>query len=549
MYHEYFGLSEPAFSIAVNPRYLYMSDQHKEALAHLLYGVNSGGFVLLTGEVGTGKTTIIRSLLEQIPDNTDLAMVLNPMASVPEMIAGICDELGVTYDKEALQTATASNNKVLIDSLYCYLLENHRAGRNTVLLIDEAQLLTPEALEQIRLLTNLETNTKKLLQIVLVGQPELNTVLSQPRLRQLAQRITARFHLSPLTQTETQAYISHRLQVAGLTHERNPFPKSVIKKIHRFTGGIPRRINILCERAMIGLYGHNKHQVDNSIFNAAAKEVIGHIEDGHNQLALYRPVIKTFMITLAALGAIFISYWLITNIFLSHANTPSNTSTSTKDDVVNNTATDTNINLVEHKNIPFTVPRLTDAQAILFDYLQVSHRPGTHPCWSKADNSLQCETETLDTWAALKEINRPAVLTITTADKFTAYVTLIKLNDSTATVLDALGATQKVELQVLGEKWTGRVFYLWQRPPEFTVPVSLGDNGVTVKWLAEQFALLDGQAKPLARLQYTRALQERVKIFQTQRGLKADGILGMRTVLKLNEALGIDPSLSNSEGR
>src|SRR5690606_14673207 len=272
MYHKYFGLSEPAFSIAVNPRYLYMSRQHKEALAHLLYGVQGGGFVLLTGEVGTGKTTIIRSLLEQLPDNTDIAMVFNPMANVPEMLGMICDELKITYDKDRPSV------KTLTDALHQFLLENHARGRNTVLLIDEAQLLSPEALEQIRLLTNLETNTRKLLQIILVGQPELNQLLSQPRLRQLAQRITARFHLTPLSFAETSAYIRHRLQVAGLSPERTPFSSGFIKKIHRLTGGIPRRINILCERLLVGLYGHNKQQVDRHIFALAKQEVMGNLE-------------------------------------------------------------------------------------------------------------------------------------------------------------------------------------------------------------------------------------------------------------------------------
>src|SRR5690606_1979704 len=257
MYHDFFGLKEQAFSIAVNPRYLYMSDQHREALAHLLYGIQIGGFVLLTGEVGTGKTTIIRSLLEQLPEQTDIAMVFNPMANVPEMLGMILDELRVQYEKS--QTSV----KYLTDVLHHFLLDNHARGRNTVLLIDEAQLLSADALEQIRLLTNLETNTQKLLQIILVGQPELNTLLSRPRLRQLAQRITARFHLSPLNLAETRAYIAHRLQVAGLNGEKNPFTPGIVKKIHRFSGGIPRRINILCERILIGLYGHNQHQVDN----------------------------------------------------------------------------------------------------------------------------------------------------------------------------------------------------------------------------------------------------------------------------------------------
>src|SRR5690606_12403488 len=300
MYHKYFGLSEPAFSIAVNPRYLYMSRQHKEALAHLLYGVQGGGFVLLTGEVGTGKTTIIRSLLEQLPDNTDIAMVFNPMANVPEMLGMICDELKITYDKDRPSV------KTLTDALHQFLLENHARGRNTVLLIDEAQLLSPEALEQIRLLTNLETNTRKLLQIILVGQPELNSLLAQPRLRQLAQRITARFHLTPLSLAETRAYIQHRLQVAGLGPERSPFSARVIRTIHRLSGGIPRRINILCERLLVGLYAHNQRQVTRRILSQAKQEVLGDL--GYNRQSGGRYWIGLLLVAVV-LQTLFALYW------------------------------------------------------------------------------------------------------------------------------------------------------------------------------------------------------------------------------------------------
>ena len=225
-YHEYFGLDDQAFSIAVNPRYLYMSDQHREALAHLLFGVKSGGFVMLSGEVGTGKTTIIRCLLEQLPDNADLAIVMNPSASARDLLCSICDEFRLTY------APNETSLKNLTDTLTEFLVKNHMRGRKSIVLIDEAQLLRISTLEQVRLLTNLETNTQKLLQIILVGQPELNELLAKPALRQLSQRITARYHLRPLTEQNTEAYIKHRLKVAGMPPGRIPFGPKVIARIH-----------------------------------------------------------------------------------------------------------------------------------------------------------------------------------------------------------------------------------------------------------------------------------------------------------------------------
>lgn len=270
MYYRYFGLQEEPFSIAVNPKYLFMSARHRDALAHLLYGVGAGGgFILLTGEVGTGKTTINRCLLQQLPTETDIAIILNPALNADELLASACDELGISYEPGA------SSLKDLTDKLHAFLLENHGRGRNTVLLIDEAQHLQFDVLEQIRLLTNLETNTRKLLQIILVGQPELAVMLGKPELRQLSQRVTARYNLQPLNFEETAAYIRHRLQVAGLPANQELFPASVVKGIFRHTRGIPRLINVLCDRMLLGTYGHNKTRVDRNILRQAATEVLG----------------------------------------------------------------------------------------------------------------------------------------------------------------------------------------------------------------------------------------------------------------------------------
>src|SRR6056297_3677415 len=274
MYYQYFGLKEAPFSIAVNPRYLFMSARHRDALAHLLYGVGAGGgFILLTGEVGTGKTTINRCLLEQLPQDTDIAIILNPALNALELLASVCDEFGIDYPHGSAQDRPTL--KMLTDRLHRFLLENHQRGRKTVLLIDEAQHLDFDVLEQIRLLTNLETNSEKLLQIILIGQPELAQMLARPELRQLNQRITARFNLEPLNREETAAYIRHRLQVAGLAPGTEPFPPAVVRGIYRHSRGVPRLINLLCDRLLLGAYGRQATRVSPRLLRGAVREVTG----------------------------------------------------------------------------------------------------------------------------------------------------------------------------------------------------------------------------------------------------------------------------------
>ena len=273
MYKEYFGLKEDPFSIAPDPQFLYMSSRHREALAHLIYGMKAdSGFVLLTGEVGTGKTTVCRCLLGQIPDKSEIAFILNPKLSVVELLATICDELRIGYP------AGNQSVKVFIDQINLYLLKAHAEGKRTVLIIDEAQNLSIDVLEQIRLLTNLETDKRKLLQVVMLGQPELNHLLNQPELRQLSQRVTARYHLEPLSKHELQGYLSHRLAVAGV--ERPLFPEKTIGKLYSLTGGVPRLINLLCDRALLGAYVKEENIISPALLTEAASEVFGEKRHG-----------------------------------------------------------------------------------------------------------------------------------------------------------------------------------------------------------------------------------------------------------------------------
>src|SRR5438094_8478677 len=268
MYAAHFGLTERPFSLAPDPRYLYLSDAHREALAHLLYGVGGGGSIVqLTGEVGTGKTTVCRTLLEQLPPDVDVAMIFNPRLTSVELLAVVCDELRIAYP------AGTTSLKVLVDALSQALLDAHGRGRRTVLIVDEAQSLSAEVLEEIRLLTNLETTREKLLQVILIGQPELADHLARPNLRQLAQRVTARYHLRPFTEAETHRYVQHRMEIAG---QRQPIlTRLSVRTAHRLSRGIPRLLNTICDRALLGAYATGQTRVKEQVVRRAAKEVVG----------------------------------------------------------------------------------------------------------------------------------------------------------------------------------------------------------------------------------------------------------------------------------
>ena len=555
MYHAFFGLREPAFSIAVNPRYLYMSEQHREALAHLLFGLQGGGFVQLTGEVGTGKTTLIRCLLEQLPKHTDVALILNPMASVPELLASICDELDAPYIDDK------ASAKSLTDTLYQKLLDNHRKGRQTLLLIDEAQTLSVEALEQVRLLTNLETETSKLLNIILVGQPELQELLTRPSLRQLAQRITARFHLQPLSASETRAYIEHRLQVAGLESGRRLLSPALINEIHQFSGGIPRLINIICERMLLGAYGQDRQQLDRAIFNQARREITGQQlnSPGAKRSAnwLRRPGFYALTTSLVALA--------LTGFWLNPGGEPDsvleeNPVTSQPVERIDSKATPTLAGITGKS--PISEPRdsntkpkdqisdftdnLAQAQRQLAEQLSLSVPTRGDPCNIEVIGGHRCQTVQLDTWNALMTLNRPVVLTLVDDARKLAYAPLLGLNRDNALILHGQ-EPQRLAWRQLARQWNGQAHYFTFQPPGFDGSLGPGDTGPAVSWLAQQFARLDEKDKPLTDDRYNAALQARVEIFQREHQLRADGLFGENTLRQLTLNLELDPRLENPE--
>ena len=511
MYHRYFGLQEAPFSIAVNPRYLFMSARHRDALAHLLYGVGAGGgFILLTGEVGTGKTTVNKSLLEQIPENTDIALILNPALNAVELLATVCDELGIAYH------SSEQSLKTLTDKLHQFLLANHANGRNTVLLIDEAQHLQFEVLEQIRLLTNLETNTKKLLQIILVGQPELRTLLNKPELRQLAQRITARYQLKPLNLAETDAYIRHRLHVAGLPANQTLFPKKIVKGIHAVSRGVPRIINVLCDHMLLGTYGQNKTVVDRAMLKQAITEVMGEEAEIKRPASIFS---VSIIIAVTAALLIAVAAWgpLIDE---------------------KGSAVEPVVAVVAEPAVAKPVWINSEQQAVneLLAALELEGNDLNLICSKKERSSPRCERLTVKTWQALMEYNLPVVLSLITPAKMQAYAILIGIDNQQATV-SLNDQISSVPLAVLGELWTGDFLFVWSPPPAYTVPFSIDYNGPMVKWLAEQFAEIDGQSSLLAEDTFNSVLLQRVKIFQKNHQLLDDGVVGLKTLLKINQQL------------
>ncbi len=555
MYYQYFGLDEAPFSIAVNPRYLFMSARHRDALAHLLYGVGAGGgFILLTGEVGTGKTTINRCLLEQLPHDTDIAIILNPALNAMELLATACDELGISYDPDN------HTLKTLTDKLHQFLLDNYSKGRKTVLMIDEAQHLDFDVLEQIRLLTNLETHDQKLLQIILIGQPELAQMLARPELRQLNQRITARYNLEPLNLEETGAYIRHRLQVAGMAADREVFPTSVVKGIYRQTRGIPRLINVLCDRMLLGAYGRNRSRADKAMLRLAAREVMG--EEVAEESPWRWPLA---VVALLILG--FGGWWLVEQRQDASAaqgmvaggkpvapvveppggqasvSAPQTGAVEAPQEPATESVVVAPMPVEPVAPEPEPAPTTfllspTEAMSRLWSLYSSEPEPAD-PCGGSPQAGVACVDGEARTWDELARYDRPLLLDMITPERFSAAVLLLGVEGREAWVAAGDGAMQ-VSLAELGPQWSGRYRFLWHPPRGFDRPIALGESSPVVASVAELFARLDGQEQALADQTFNTALQSRVKLFQREQGLVDDGVVGVQTLLKLNERLGID---------
>jgi general secretion pathway protein A len=580
MYLSFFGLNEKPFAITPDPRYLYLSERHAEALAHLLYGINeAGGFVQLTGEVGTGKTTIVRSLLAQTPKNAEIALILNPKMTAPEFLLTICEELGIGVPDSA-----AESLKDLVDILSGYLLRAHAGGRRVVVVVDEAQNLAPTVLEQVRLLTNLETNTRKLLQIILIGQPELRELLARNELRQLAQRITGRYHLNPLTPAETAAYVRHRLRVAGATSDI--FSPAALSEVHRLATGVPRVINVVCDRALLGAYSTDRHRVTSSLVRHAAEEVFG---------KRFIPRWLPWLGTAAAAALLVSTIVLLWNLHPWSSKSPATAptaraaqrgasgasttkgqstvadqlarggqQTATANTRVGGTSGGANTNgsptpvamtplsptspvntrpplsghelaqlLASHRSETDTDSAFTK----LFGLWRIRYVPATvDPCTQASGQGLECLNQR-GSFGQLRLYNRPAILILNDDGGASHQVVLTALDDDHASIQLA-GASHEVSIGELSRYWFGDFVMLWRPGTSQVKSLSQGMRGDDVRWLRQSLQRVEGTHSdgPVSDV-FDADLGKLVRDFQRQHRLTVDGIAGVQTQIVLASAV------------
>lgn len=506
MYKAFYGLNEAPFTIAPNPKYLFLSQQHQQAVTHLQYCLQEGGgFVLLTGEVGTGKTTLARSLLSKLDDSTNIASILNPTLSEIELLATLCDELNINYDDNP-------SLKQLTDLISKFLLNNHQQGRNTILVIDEAQHLRSEVLEQLRLLTNLETDHKKLLQVVLIGQPELQQQLKQNHLRQLAQRITARYHLMPLNKVDVSAYVAHRLSIAG--RDGALFTKSACSRIHELSGGIARIMNLICDKALLHAYGNQLTEIGPKTINEVAKDI----------LVIEQPIKER--VERVWLIPVFISFFTfsigysVTNVLLA---------TNVDDKVVSvptpviDTVTKDLTKLLSQSRSKST------AFSGLMGLWGTSHGAGNDGCLQSQTYGLRCFSGY--GWQELLEYNHPALINLKEGGNIYYAVVLNVIDDQSITIQLNTSRVTVTKVWLL-ERFSGAFTLLWQPNFDYQKALAIGQQDEGVIQLGSLLNKLYSSEQIVTDVFDSRLL-ESVKRFQQENQLTVDGIAGDKTLLKL----------------
>lgn len=558
MYYDFFGFREPPFSIAPDPRYLYLSERHKEALAHLMYGVQGqGGFIVITGEVGTGKTTVSRCFIENVPDHVDIALILNPRLSARELLSSICDELEITHPAGA-------SIKDMVGLINDDLLKAHAAGRHKVLMIDEAQNLSAEVLEQLRLLTNLETAEKKLLQIVLLGQPELQDILELPELRQLNQRVTARYHLDALGREEIEAYLRYRLSVAGLRGEI--FTEGAVRALFRASHGVPRLINLISDRALLGAYAEGEHQISASHIRTAAREVNGNrsrrrsggSSDKSRLLLVATSLVIAVILTAMALDRLPGTGGITPGASAEEGSEPLSgiiERVELSKDTLPELSAEPSPKLspepvVSEEVLPgfdYSANTLSLSAAFreLFNVWGREYRVAENPiaCRYAEDEGLRC-LENRGSRRSLEYLNRPAILQLRSDDGSSRYAVLSGLDNNRATI-ELPDGQRDVSFSSLEPYWFGEFTVLWEVPPHIRQSGGGDDDGDVSEqiWMSSRMMELAGRYST-SREEENRVNRmpgdEQIRWYQERKGLTVDGIAGAMTIIQMNNDLESD---------
>jgi len=552
MYTDFFGLNEKPFSITPNPRYLYMSERHTEALAHLIYGIkDSSGFIQLTGEVGTGKTTLIRSLLQRLPENADVALVLNPQLSATEFLTSILTELNIPTPDNV------DSLKSLTDALNQFLLENHSKGRRTILIVDEAQNFAVDVLEQIRLLTNLETTKQKLLQITLIGQPELRAMLARTDLRQLAQRITGRYHLQPLSQEDTREYVNHRLRVAGATREI--FNAAACRELYRLSGGVPRIINVLADRALLGAFTQDEYEIGPAMIRKAASEVYGDDKDQIERRSVWLKVAGMAAVaTLLIAVATFVAGRYAGVPALQPANTEAQATEPAPESSITDAAAPETPSVTETIAPPAAAvdeqpavnaleaairenPQLTDTKTAfssLFRLWGAEFDTGQkRACEYAQQFQLYCLFQK-GSLAQVLRLDRPVILTLRDNEGGLHQVVLASIGADAAAV-DVGEERIEVPLIDIEELWYGEYLLLWKPLIGTVKSFYPGMRDPDVAWLRKSLATIQGNPiDPMDSSYFDKNLEARVRDYQVARRLNVDGLVGQQTQIVINTDLG-----------
>ncbi|SKC33621.1 Putative general secretion pathway protein A [Photobacterium piscicola] len=528
MYQDFFGINEAPFSIVPSARFLYLSERHREALTHMLSGLtDGGGFGLLTGEVGTGKTTVLRAMISRLPQQAQVAVILNPALSSHDLLATICDELGLSYRDEA-------SFKQLTDIIYQHLIANHAAGRQTLLLVDEAQHLMPDVLEQLRLLTNLETDSRKLLKVVLIGQPELQQLLQQERLRQLAQRITSRYHLLPLTETEVSEYIHYRLNAVDCLY--SVFNASIVSYIAKQTQGVPRLINLVCDKSMQLACQGGTHSVTKAMAVQACEDILSwqvpSVTSSRSSLAWLPWTIAAALC--GVMATVTWQYWpqtptsalSLTTVSSSPAVTP-NTAPLKK------AVVSTEIRLVTAIN---DSRNQRNAMQSLYKLWGFDTALNQATCATSARIALTCFSGST-TLTRLGLINRPVIVTLKDGQQQPFYAVVYAI---TSDRIELLLDKQRISVTPawFEARWSGHFSLLWRPPLGDKTTIRFGQSGARVAWLNQQLNAFLGDDGPQVSY-FNQTILDKLRRFQRAQDIAADGIAGPMTLMILDSALNL----------